>query len=165
MVVEQDSPRAPASSDEFAAWVRPHLFVMRRLAWRLAPDHDPDDVVQESLVRASRRHETYDGARGTARSWLLAVTADQARRARGRWRWRPVAMSAAAPESDWDADVDLHRALWRLTERQRLAIDLVYYVDLPLSEAARVMGCSEGTVKSTLHDARERLRSLLEVTE
>lgn len=53
-----------------------------------------------------------------------------------------MAMSAAAPESDWDADVDL-----------------------PLSEVARVMGCSEGTVKSTLHDARERLRSLLEVTE
>lgn len=59
----------------------------------------------------------------------------------------------------------LQRAVGRLSERQRLAVDLVYYVDLPLAEAAQVMGCSEGTVKSTLYDARQRLRTLLEVTD
>lgn len=115
-------------------------------------------------MRAWRKRETYDGARGTARSWLLAVTADQARRARGRWLRGPVSMPVGERAADWDADVDLRRAIGRLTERQRLAIDLVYYVDLPLAEAAQVMRCSEGTVKSTLHDARQRLRNLMEVT-
>ena len=42
----------------------------------------------------------------------------------------------------------------RLAPRQRLAIDCFYFVGLSLAETAAVMGCSEGTVKSTLSDAR-----------
>ncbi|NUR97958.1 MAG: RNA polymerase sigma factor, partial [Kribbellaceae bacterium] len=34
-----------------------------------------------------------------------------------------------------------------------------------IAETAAVMGCSEGTVKSTLSDARARLRVVLEVSE
>ncbi|MEV0797849.1 sigma factor-like helix-turn-helix DNA-binding protein [Kribbella sp. NPDC050281] len=39
---------------------------------------------------------------------------------------------------------------------------LFYLADLSIAETAMVMGCSEGTVKSTLSDARARLRSELE---
>ena len=46
----------------------------------------------------------------------------------------------------------------------RLAVDCVYFVDLTIADTATVMGVSEGTVKSTLSDARERLRVMLEVT-
>jgi len=51
-----------ADSGEFADWVGPHVGAMARLAARLAPDADHDDVVQESLVRAWRRRSTYDDA-------------------------------------------------------------------------------------------------------
>jgi RNA polymerase sigma-70 factor (ECF subfamily) len=44
-----------------------------------------------------------------------------------------------------------------------LAVDCFYFVGLTVSETAAVMGCSEGTVKSTLSDARARLRAALEV--
>ena len=63
--------------------------------------------------------------------------------------------------ADAAASVDLERALARLTSRQRLAVDLHYYLGLKLVEVAEVMRCSEGTVKSTLSDARGRLRALL----
>jgi RNA polymerase sigma-70 factor (ECF subfamily) len=59
--------------------------------------------------------------------------------------------------------VDVERALGRLTRRQRLAVGCVYFVGLSIAETAAVMGCAEGTVKSTLADARARLRTLLEV--
>jgi RNA polymerase sigma-70 factor (ECF subfamily) len=55
---------------------------MTRLARRLAPHADPDDVVQDALVRAWQKWEQFDEARGTAATWLLAITADQARNAR-----------------------------------------------------------------------------------
>jgi RNA polymerase sigma-70 factor (ECF subfamily) len=63
-----------------------------------------------------------------------------------------------------DESVDLSRALDRLALRQRLAVDCVYFAGLRIAEAAAVMGCAEGTVKSTLADARLRLRAALEVS-
>jgi RNA polymerase sigma factor (sigma-70 family) len=59
------------------------------------------------------------------------------------------------------ADVDLERAVAALSSRQRLAVDLYYFVGLDVATCAQVMGCAEGTVKATLHQARGRLRALL----
>ncbi|HST66533.1 MAG TPA: sigma-70 family RNA polymerase sigma factor [Mycobacteriales bacterium] len=158
---------APADPAGFAAWVRPHLPAMARLAARLAPGADRDDVVQDALVRAWTKSHQYDPGRGAPSAWLLAITADRARRARPR---RPAAVplepehGPATPQPDGDRTLDLARALDRLTTRQRLAVDCFYYAGLSVAETAAVMGCAEGTVKSTLSDARTRLRPLLEVT-
>lgn len=156
----------PAIAEEFGEWVRPHLPVMYRLAARLAPAADPNDVVQEALTRAWLKRHQYDADRGTPAAWLLAITADQARKAlRGR---RPTgALPEVAASSGRGADdlLDLHRALRRLTDRQRLAIDCTYFVGLSIAETAAIMHCAEGTVKSTLADARAILRTLLEVSD
>lgn len=155
---------APARSSEFDEWVGPHLDVMRRLAAVTAGGIDPDDVVQEALIRAWKKRSTFDPARGSARTWLLALTADQARRLRTRWRiWELGDLATAAVAwTELAVDLDLRRAIATLSARQRQAVLLVYYVDLSVAEAARTMGCSEGTVKSTLSDARARLALLLE---
>lgn len=157
----------PATPDDFAAWVRPHLAAMSRLAVRLAPDADRDDVVQEALVRAwSKRHQ-FDERRGTPSAWLLAITADRAAKARSRVRRLSVVDDEVVTDTSRSApddDLDVRRALDRLTDRQRLAVDCVYFVGLTVAETAAVMRCAEGTVKSTLADARARLRALLEVT-
>jgi DNA-directed RNA polymerase specialized sigma24 family protein len=42
---------------------------------------------------------------------------------------------------------------------------LRYFADLPLAEIAAVMGCATGTVKATLHQALDRLRIELEVSD
>jgi RNA polymerase sigma-70 factor (ECF subfamily) len=154
------------TSTEFAAWVRPSLLAMTRLAARLAPHADPDDVVQEALVRAWQKRDTYDADRGTPTTWLLAIVADKARAARtSRIRaLRVVDDTVQAPDlatTDAQADVDLERAIDRLPERQALAVHLHYFVGLSVAETAQVMNCSAGTVKSTLFDARAKLRSEL----
>lgn len=156
----------PDGTADFAGWVRPHLPAMARLAARLAPQ-DRDDVVQEALARAWVKRDRYDEGRGSPSAWLLAITADQAAKARRRRpataRLLDVSAPAAAPETADDA-IDIERALVRLPPRQRLAVDCFYFVGLTVAETAAVMGCAEGTVKSTLADARERLRMLLGVT-
>lgn len=155
--------RGPAPPPEaFAAWVTPHLATMARLAARLAPDAERDDIVQEALSRAWLKRDQYDEGRGSPRTWLLAITADQARKAGARRRPRLVLVERPDPSANLDERVDVERALLRLTRRQRFAVDCVYFVDLSVRETAALMRCSEGTVKSTLADARRRLRDLLE---
>jgi len=172
-MITRGVPVTAAADDEratldFREWVQPHLLAMGRLATRLTSAADSDDVVQEALVRAWRKRESYDPNRGSVQSWLLAIVADRCRRHRTR-HWRHEATElievAAAPSSDLDRSVDIERAIGRLSPRQQLAVELHYYVGLSIAEVAAVMRCSDGTVKSTLSDARKRmLPALQEVT-
>lgn len=59
----------------------------------------------------------------------------------------------------------LHQAVAALPVGQRLAIGPHYLADLPIVEVAELMGVSQGTVKSQLHDARQRLATTLEVVD
>lgn len=150
------------SSAAFAEWVSPHLAVMGSLAARLASDGERDDVVQEALLRAWKKRSQYDSKRGSVRTWLLAIIADQARRSRRRARPTGVLADLTTRGSPLDERLDLEGAVARLTPRQRLAVNCFYFVDLSIAETAAVMRCSPGTVKSTLADARYRLRELLD---
>lgn len=149
--------------EAFAAFVAPHWEGMARLAARLAPSGEWEDVLQEALVAAWRKRSQYDDERGTARNWLLAIVADQCRKGHRRRFARREQLLTDLPldEPDRSAEADLDRALLRLTDRQRAVVALHYYLGLPVADVGAVLGVSAGTVKSTLSDARERLRSEL----
>lgn len=148
---------------DFAAWVGPHLIVARRLAARLAP-HDADDVLQDALMRAWRRRATYDPQRGTVRAWLCGIVADQCRQRRRRERdVGGLAATMPAALRDQSGAVEIELAIRRLSPRQRQVVELYYFVGLSVTEVASALRIGEGTVKSTLADSRDRLRSLLEV--
>jgi len=164
-VIEPAARTAPASADGFAEWVRPHVAGMRRLVARISPDVDADDAIQEALVRAWRKRGQFDSRRGTPSAWLLAIAADQARQARRRKRPATLLADVSARVRSADDAVDVEFAVASLPPRQRLAVDCFYFVGLSVIETAAVMRCSEGTVKSTLSDARGRLRPLLEVRD
>jgi RNA polymerase sigma-70 factor (ECF subfamily) len=152
-----------ADSAEFAAWVRPYWTDMQLLARRLCGPAG-EDAVQEAMAAAWRKREQFDPGRGTPRSWLLAVVADQAHKQRRRLRATAQITDedvGAAPGTEPDVSIDLSLVLRQLTERQRLVVSLFYYLDISVAETAQVVGCSVGTVKSTLSDARRRLRVLL----
>jgi RNA polymerase sigma factor (sigma-70 family) len=151
-----------ASSASFTEWVRPHWDPMARLARQLAPQGEAEDVLQDALTAAWRKRAQFNPHRGTPRNWLLAIVANQARtshRTATRWRTRHL---DADEQPGTSADPDLELALRSLTLRQRTAIVLHYYEDLPIADVAAVMRCAPGTVKSTLSDARSKLRTRLE---
>lgn len=165
-VVGKRTAGAPELPAEFAVWVYPHLTKMWRLAIRMTSSADGDDVVQEALIRAWQARAQFDPDRGSPSAWLLAITADRARRVRRRAGILPVRLTeTAATSANPDVRLDLDAAVHKLAPRQRLAVACVYYVDLSVAETAAVMRCSEGTVKSTLSDARARLRTMLEVSD
>jgi RNA polymerase sigma factor (sigma-70 family) len=148
------------SPDAFTEWIRPHLPMMARVAARLGPDGQRDDIVQDAMLRAWQQRSKFDPRRGAPASWLAAITADRARKSR---RAKVVDLYPSEREPvDHPADLDLADAVRRLSGRQRLAVELHYFVGLTVAETASAMGCSDGTVKSTLADARDRLRRNLE---
>lgn len=136
---------------------------MRRFAITLVGPNQADDLVQDASERAWRKQKLFDPARGSAQAWLLTIVADQARQ---RWRraspgWQELHPDALViPEFD-SAAVDLARAVASLPARQRAAVVLHYFVDLPVADIAVVLGCAPGTVKSQLHDARTGLEHAL----
>ena len=146
----------------FEDFVAPHLQMMWLLATRMAGPQDREDIVQEALTTAWRKFDTYDASRGSARTWLLVLVADRSRK---HWRSaRPtlelVDRPAAVP--DFEAHLDVTRAVRKLPRRQRMAVELFYVLGLPVAECALVMGCATGTISSALSDARAALRISLE---
>ena len=68
----------------------------------------------------------------------------------------------AEPAQDGLADTDLARRLLAgLPARQRAAVALRFYDDLPFAEIATVLDCTESTARSYVHRALERLRAEL----
>ncbi len=156
--------QAPHPGEDFAGWVGPWLPDLWRFAVSLSSLDDADDIVQDALTRAWTKRDSFDPSRGSPRSWLLAIVADRARR---RWIRRPRAVLPDPEPDPVDTEpaarrVDLRRAIAALPDRQRTTVFLHYYLDLPVAEVAEVLGCSAGTVKSNLYDARRALARRLE---
>ena len=156
--------RNPASrasgQDGFNEWVRPHWSVMYACAVVQSAQGEADDVVQEALIAAWRKWAQFDADRGSPRAWLVAIVLDQARKSH-RKRHDPAAADVDTPASDAVADLDLRRAVNALPPRQRVAVELHYFVQLRVCEVATLMSCSEGTVKACLSAARANLRTRL----
>lgn len=157
-----DTARVDAA--EFADLVRPHMTAMSRLAARLAPRGSGDDVVQEALVRAWRHRASFDARRGPLVNWLLTIVANEARRTAAR-RPFPLRIDPNTSVSSAEEQIDIEVAVRKLPARQKLAVDCFYFAGLSVAQTAVVMECSEGTVKSTLSDARARLRQILRSPE
>lgn len=72
------------------------------------------------------------------------------------------ATALAAPHEPLHTDTAVVRAaLRRLKPRQRAAVFLRYYLDLPEAEIAEILGCRIGTVKSMLHRSLATMKEFL----
>ena len=71
----------------------------------------------------------------------------------------------AGREGDFAIHDQLERGLARIPAEQRAVVVLVYYLDLPLADAAQALGVPLGTTKSRLSRATQALRAALEADE
>lgn len=167
---------ADALGELFSRYVREvHAFAVRRTgSYAVA-----DDAVQATFVSAWRQFTHGDPgalASTSARPWLLTIAHNELRnltRAKRRLTWF-LAGQPVPPEQPDHADVvaaridserridDLRKALDRLPKHERETIELVYWADLSIGEAATVLGVAPGTVKARLSRARRRLPDLLD---
>ncbi|MFD0691844.1 SigE family RNA polymerase sigma factor [Actinomadura fibrosa] len=152
--------------EEFTAYVAARTPWLRRVAYLLCQDwHRADDLVQTAVTRLYvhwRRASAAENVDGYARTVLVRVyLAEQ----RGGW-WRRVRVGQAVPDAvdegaDHAAGLDLRSALAALPPRQRAAVVLRFYCDLSVEQAADVLHCSTGTVKSQTARGLDALRRAL----
>jgi RNA polymerase sigma-70 factor (ECF subfamily) len=71
-------------------------------------------------------------------------------------------LAASTPEVEPGPDNSVRDLIARLPERQRIAVLLHYYAELPLGEVAANMNKPEGTVRRWIAEARVTLRAQLE---
>ena len=147
--------------DDFAGQFDELYRVAYRAAYGILGNRaEAEDCSQEALARALvrwRRMHDY------APAWVARVSVnlalDRTRSARRAGRLAPPAPRATA--DGYDLAVrrrDLAVALSALPRRQREAVVLRYLADLPEAETAGAMGCTVGTVKSTVARGLDRLR-------
>ncbi len=133
---------------------------------------DAEDAAQAGFLKAyAALHRFHVGA--PFRPWLLRIVANEARN-RSRHERRQARLipriGGSEPRHRTERSAEevvltdeTHRllagALWRLRYEERLAIFTRYFLDLSEAEAAVVLGCPAGTVKSRLSRGLEHLRA------
>jgi RNA polymerase sigma-70 factor, ECF subfamily len=125
------------------------------------------DAVQEALVAAWRGLSALREP-DAWEAWLNRLTVRACYAAAKKDRRRSLIELAATPEFDEASGIDepaalaerdlMQRELGALPLDQRAVLVLHFYVGLPLTEAAMVLGVPAGTAKSRLHRALQTLR-------
>ena len=147
-----EGERADVPDPSFDAWVEVRVAALLRFAYLVTgSQHAAEDAVQTALTRAceqwARVRRTTDPDAYVRR---MIVNADV----------RPVATGRDDVEALATAD-----AVWRvcsaLPRRQRAAVVLRFYEDLEYDEIARILDCSQVTVRSQIHRALASLQAEL----
>lgn len=148
-------------------------------AWALtccnfSPD-DAADVLQATYVKIYSGKAKFEG-RSMLKTWLFSVIRNTARerfrKSRSRssllstW-WKgaePLQDTVATPQEELEISqqqTSIRNALNELPDRQREVVELVFYQDLTLQQAAEVMGVHIGTAKSHYDRAKQYLERRL----
>ncbi len=170
-----------ARAELFRVHVQPEIEVLLRVARTLTGSWpEAEDLTQESLVRAWRALDRFDGAR--PRAWLLTILRHTHVNMNRRRRpdtvadisvlpgVRPAFGQVAEPSPGEQIVLhilpeDLERAIADLSPKFSTVLVLVDVNGLTYAEAADLLGVPLGTVMSRLSRARQRVRAHLRAQE
>jgi RNA polymerase sigma-70 factor (ECF subfamily) len=160
-----------ADPGTFARIYRQHHRRLVSSAWRVVGDRElAEDVAQDVFAWLWRHPRAYDG-RVSLPAYLAMVTRSRAidalRNAGARSRLDERLRLEATTSTTDDAVLrsivrnedarELRALVMELGATQRQALALVYWGELPLATVAARLGLPQGTVKSRVRLARERL--------
>jgi RNA polymerase sigma-70 factor (sigma-E family) len=135
---------------------------LRRTAFLLCGDwHQAEDLVQVAFEKVYASWSRLREPEAVLRRTLVRCWIDETRRPHRREQ--PVADVPDRPD-ELPEQVSLRRALSAVPPRQRACLVLRFYDDLSVADTARLLGCTQGTVKSQTSRGLEALRAALAVT-
>lgn len=127
-----------------------------------AISNDPgevEDIVMDAFLETGRRYPSLSNPGGYLRTSVINGARRRYRNSSNRTSILTRFAGSVAQSDEPDIYENyLADMLSSLPEQQHTTLVLLYYVGLSQVEAAEVMGCPVGTVKSHAHRALKRLR-------
>ncbi|MBI2918662.1 MAG: sigma-70 family RNA polymerase sigma factor [Chloroflexi bacterium] len=171
---EAELIRRSQAGDEgaFCMLVEHHRQVLFGTAYLMTQDRAlAEDAVQEALIKMWR-HLPSLRLQENFKAWLVRIVSNEVRQQYRKKRVPTVSLEEAdgiggdPDEAEATAlrneeRIIVSNALEVLPDEQYEAVMLRYYADLTVPEIARAMRCREGTVKSRLSRALDRLAAVL----
>ncbi len=134
---------------------------------------DSEDVVQDTFVKTYLHCKELKNDSGF-KAWMMQILVRTAYKT-GKRKGKEMPDEEIIAKADMRTERSsldhvlvkeetriLSEAVHRLPIKQRTVVILFYYQEYSVREISRMLGLREGTVKSRLHVARERLRGILE---
>lgn len=131
-----------------------------------------EDVVQDTFVKVYLHCKELKNDSGF-RAWMMQILVRTAYKC-GRKKSRELPDDEVTQKMDTGRTLSsleqvimqeeaeaITQAVRTLPVKQRTVVVLYYYQEYQISEIAQIVGCLEGTVKSRLHTARKKLKSVL----
>lgn len=139
---------------------------LQRLAFLLTGDHHlSEDITQQAFIKFYGRFFNLRES-SAAPAYLRRTVVNLARghQRRSHRERQHLEIHEQVPGAIWDPNMEEHdlvvRMLANLPYRQRAAIVLRFYEDLTEHQAAEVLGCSQGAMKSLTARAMASLRAM-----
>jgi len=147
------------------AMIREHYASVYRFMLTLARNaDDAADLTQQTFLRACKGIDQFR-ERSSLRTWVHSIAYREFVRWRRKRVWLPIARAQDQTVDPFQSSLDardLANALARLPAKQRETFVLAEVQELSVEEVAEIQNIPTGTVKSRLHHAKMRLRTLLD---
>ncbi|HEY0755901.1 MAG TPA: sigma-70 family RNA polymerase sigma factor [Ktedonobacteraceae bacterium] len=152
------------------------------VAYRMTPDHQiAEDLLQDTFVSVWQHAGSYSSQSGSVKSWLVSIIRHRAIdhlrkiRARADFKITPieelVADESLSALDTWEEvwksiqGAQIRNALKKLSNEQRMVIELAYFQGWTQAEIAKSYNIPLGTVKARMRLGLMRLKHLLEQME
>ena len=147
--------------------------IYRYVALRIGNEMEAEDIAQQVFLKALQSISSFKWKGIPFSAWLFRIAHNQVvdyLRKKTKQSTVPIdevqASSSSNPQLLVEQRLDIEQLLSatkRLTEAQREVISLRFASELPIAQAAKIMGKSQGAVKALQHSAIVALRKALSV--
>lgn len=135
--------------------------------------HTAEDIFQDVFIKVNQKLSTFEG-NSSIKTWIIRITINTCKDyLKSAWNRRVIPMmeyqeDSIVSNSDYD-EVEkkdtkelIKKSILSLPAKYKDIVICVYFQDMTLMEAANVLKIAEGTAKSRLSRARQKLKTILE---
>lgn len=148
----------------FLSIIKEHSAAFYRYAYSILLNRqDAEDAVSETILKAFEHLNDLIHIH-KMKSWIFQILSNTCKTLLSKRLYVSDETDTNIPEpSDQEICMDLRDCIYQMEPKFREVVILYYFEDLKIREIAEILSVSEGTVKSRLSRARDKLKESLEL--
>lgn len=151
-------------NDDYISAVKRNSQRLYMLALSFTKNHsDAEDIMQDVFLKLLRHNKSFNNEEHLDK-WLTVVCVNESKNyIKSPFRKNTVLLDEAKDLYTFDTvnDYDIFKSVMSLPKKERTAIHLFYYEDLPVKEIAKMLKIKESAVKTRLSRGRKHLKEML----